>query len=204
MRKQLYDEFARYYREHRCPGAPDGKRVFGLARRLYADYYGRLTPSHFMSVVYQTLDGLFLGEDGLLNGKRARRFEPNKYQGDQSDPNKLHKHFLNMFARRLAANLERSLHPRTDRGRRGDPSRFEPRPRLGLFRAEKVCLQTEWAKEWVRRAVLDLSPEEREVIRGRYWQDESYRGMAKRFGVDYKTVQRRHDHALDSLRDAVA
>jgi RNA polymerase sigma factor (sigma-70 family) len=195
-KNRLFEEFATYYNQHRCESAPENpRRVFALARRIHADGYAGLTKHHFLSVLYETLEGLF------------RDFDPAKYNGKINIEN----HFVNMLGYRLKTNFKRALSPRTDNGRQADRYLFQARPELGLLKPtrpsvheERARERDELAREKVRDAVERLPVGERDIIWGLYWDDLTACDLARRLKIDRRTVKRRHDNALEKVRTAMA
>lgn len=202
MKSYLLNEFTAYYTTHRCRWAPENpRRVLGLAEKLYREFHCRVSAAQFLSVLYQTLDGLF--ED----------FDAKRYEGTL----KLDDHFINMLAARLRTNLRRSARPRTDQGRSGD-ARFQARPELGIVRGKRVLrqddsleqmtvadqsvsLEAELRREEVRQAVLKLPEREQYVVRGRYWENRSDAEIGERLNLNRSTVWRAHKDAISQMRD---
>jgi RNA polymerase sigma factor (sigma-70 family) len=192
----LSREFATFYAAHRCQWAPAPWRLLGLAESIYQDFRKNMTAAQFLSVVYRTLYDPHKDKDlGLF-----KTFDPRKYNGRLA----LEDHFVNLFARRLRTNLRRELRPRTDRGREGNPFLFRTRPGLGLVKEERVPLPEDLMRERVREAVLSLPPQERDIVRARYWEDLSFRGIGERLGVHYKAVERKHGRAIEWMRHALS
>jgi RNA polymerase sigma factor (sigma-70 family) len=191
--KRLYREFASYYHEHRCCYAPANPRqIFGLCMSLYQAYRRFMPAWEFMSDVYATL-GVREGEPrGLF-----QTFAPAKYRGKLS----LERHFANLFKKKLWGKVLRSLSPKTDRGRRGDPGRFQASPELGLRKEQP---RSRWDRELienVREAMAQLEGGERTIIYLMYWRDFSARKIAALLEVDHKTVGRRYDKAMKKMRE---
>jgi RNA polymerase sigma factor (sigma-70 family) len=143
-----------------------------------------------LSVLYETLSKLF--ED----------FDPARYGGERP----LTDHFVDMFAGRIKRALARRARPKSDKGKKGDKNRFVGRPELGLFNgtSDRTSLQNEWMRQKVHEALRHLPEAQHQVIKGKYFLEQSYREIARELGFDHKTVRKRHDDAIDRLRDEVA
>jgi RNA polymerase sigma factor (sigma-70 family) len=175
-------------------------------QRRFEQYMG---PAEFMACVYATLGVRQGNPRGLF-----QTFDPTKYNGSLP----LEKHFLNVFMKRLRARLHRSRHPRTDNGRNDPDQKFVARPELGLFRQQgrhgtyrslEDLPDRAWPPRGLQRlletlpeALSTLTPWEREVIEWAYSSSRlSTRKIGSYLGIDHKTVKRRHDKALEKLRD---
>jgi len=58
--------------------------------------------------------------------------------------------------------------------------------------------------EVVRRAVLQLPAEQRDLLRMLYFEDKSTTDIAKELGKNKSTISRRHADAIDALRNLIA
>jgi RNA polymerase sigma factor (sigma-70 family) len=185
------DTFEDFYRKNRCPGSPENPgRALGLAEDIYRKHYLKwLSASEVLSELYIALVDLF------------EAFDPDKYHGRCS----IEHHFINMLGNSLRDRLRRAAWPRTDRNRKGDPDRFEPRRHLGMLKKSTgESFRDDLRKETVRDAVMDLPDPEQTIIRQRYWKGATFDGIAGRVGGDRSTVERKHKGALDMLRDRLA
>ncbi|HYH67462.1 MAG TPA: hypothetical protein VD866_22380 [Urbifossiella sp.] len=192
-KRQLYREFAEFYRAERCRWAPDNpRRVFNLAfRRIYPDFEHQLSEEQFLAVVYRALG--FRGADprGLF-----QMFDPAMYRGRRRPED----HFVSLFARKLTGLLKRAVARTTDRGRAADPTKFRPNPALGLLH-ERERPASEQAQLDLLPAVLAcLDAKERAVVHLLYWSDLSTRKTGALLEMDHKTVARVHVAAVAKLR----
>jgi RNA polymerase sigma factor (sigma-70 family) len=188
LRDHLFDEFSDFYLRYRCEWAPAApRRLFNLARKLAEDRGGRVSLPECLSAAYEVLLSLF------------GAFDPAKYAGNLSPED----HFANLFARYMKQRLIR-LERMTDRGRPGDIVKFQDRPELGLWKEGRDSPRDEAAREWVRDAVAELPDPERAVVHARYWDDLSDSAIGRALKIHRKTVRKRHDDALDRLRDKMA
>jgi RNA polymerase sigma factor (sigma-70 family) len=213
-----YSEFRQYYVRERCRWAPENpRRPFQLAiKRLYLVRYRKwMSLWQFMAGVYDTLRGSGKGR-GLFT-----TFDPTKYSGTRP----LEKHLLNCFTKRLRAVLRRSLHPRSDNGRKGLRGKFRVYRAHGLRRepttgarargfAARRDLEKLPDREWPARglnqfadtvtdALDSLNEPERNVVELAYCSGDklSARRIGEALGIDHKTVVRRLATAIRRLRD---
>lgn len=190
---RLYDEFAQFYAQERCPWAPTNpRRVFDLAfGKTFRAYRKTLSREQVLAAVYDTLGFRGAERPGLF-----QTFDPARYSGSRPYED----HFLSLFARKLRGKLSLMTRRTTDGGREGDTTKFRPNPALGLLRKEERPASEQALLDDIP-AVLDcLDARERGVIHLVYWADLSARKVGALLGMDHKTVARVHDQAVGKLR----
>jgi hypothetical protein len=190
----LYQEFAHYYAQHRCPWAPASPdRIFNLCfKRVFHAYRKWMSPAEFLAAIYRTL-----GIPGVEPAGLFQKFDPKKYNGRLSPED----HFVSLFRTNLKGNLGLELRRVTDRGQRDDRENFGGHRVIEfLEEGTKFSRYDVEAVESLPEALLLLEGEELRVIKSRYWDGDSNRKIGLQLGMDHKTVKRRHDAALAKLR----
>jgi RNA polymerase sigma factor (sigma-70 family) len=163
-------------------------RLFNLAlETLYPHCRKRMTLWAFLSEMYKTL--------GLHSGKPKglfQDFDPNRYKGTLT----LASHFTNLFKGRLRANIQRALASKDDERRCESPEKYRGHRYTSRPASLKWELESTLPEMFAR-----LGESERTIIRLRYWEGQSNRQIGERLGIDHKTVRRRHDAAVERLRE---
>ena len=192
------EEFSEYYiqewgrwvaeDESRADWAPrNPKRLFNLAlKKLYPDCCKKMSIWAFLSEIYKTL-GVHAGKpEGLFQA-----FDPARYHGKLP----LASHFVNLFKGRLRANLHRALKAKTNERKCKKPEVYR------AFGSNSRSPGQKWELTGLlHEMVARLGESERAIIRLRYWEGLSDRGIGRQLVIDHKKVKRRHDSAINKLR----